>query len=233
MKTALRQSLAAACALFLLTAGGGAAGGAPDCEALAEVAARAEGIPDGVLAAIARVESGRRVGAVVRAWPWTLNQGGAGSYHETRQEALDTLAGALAAGRTNVDVGCMQLNWRWHAAAFPDAETMIDPAANTTYAARFLRDLHDRHGDWKVAIAHYHSADPARGAVYAEKVDRALAGLGTRTTQGTAAPAAAPADPPAPAQVQGLLVRAAGELIAQATGGDLRTRRAPGLIGAP
>lgn len=250
MKIAPRQTLATvACALSLLGGGGGGgmASSAPDCEALAEVAARAEGIPPGLLTAIARVESGKRVGTATQAWPWTLNQGGAGSYHATRQDALDALAGALATGRTNVDVGCMQLNWRWHAAAFPDAATMIEPAANTSYAARFLRGLHDRHGDWDTAIAHYHSADPARGAAYAQKVDRVLAGLGAQTLAATVPPKAAPAQTPtaapaqqrtaAPAQssgrAQGLLLRPAGGLLARATGGDLRTGRAPGLIGTP
>jgi hypothetical protein len=85
----------------------------------------------------------------------------------------------LASGIRNVDLGCMQLNWRWHATAFPDAATMIDPVANTRYAARFLRDLHAQHGSWAQAVAHYHSADPTRGAAYAAKVAAKLDQIGT------------------------------------------------------
>jgi soluble lytic murein transglycosylase-like protein len=192
----------------------------PDCESLAEAAAAAHGIPLGILPAIARVESGKAVDGTVRAWPWTLNQGGAGSYHDTRQAALDTLASALATGRTNIDVGCMQLNWRWHAQAFPDAATMIDPVQNTQYAARFLRTLHGRHGSWDAAVAHYHSADPARGAAYAHKVTQAAA-LRAQSPEAplhTAGAKPVAQRPEGTARIEGLLVRPAGGLLSRAAG---------------
>jgi hypothetical protein len=142
---------------------------APDCEAHAAAAGEEEGIPDGILPAIARVESARDG----RAWPWTLNQGGKGSYHATKQAALERLAEILATGEKNVDLGCMQLNWRWHAAEFPDAATMMDPVANTRYSARFLKALKERHGDWDSAVAAYHSNQQTRGDAYEKKVSAA------------------------------------------------------------
>ncbi len=162
---------------------------APDCEGLAERAAQDEGVPPGVLSAIARVESGRTVDGRFRAWPWTLNQGGRGSYHADKDAALAALKDLLAAGVHNVDVGCMQINWHWHADAFPDLTAMMDPAQNTRYAARFLRTLHDQHGDWSVAIRYYHSADPGRGAAYARRVDQHMAAL-QEGIQDTAPPVA-------------------------------------------
>jgi hypothetical protein len=159
----------------------------PDCEALAERAARMEGVPAGILSAIARVESGQTVQGVFRAWPWTLNQAGQGHYLGSKPEALAVLDAALAAGRRNIDVGCMQINWHWHGAQFATLSQMIDPVENTRYAARYLRDLHQKLGDWELAIMRYHSADRVRGQAYAQRVRRQMRG-------------ALQADNPAPAQ---------------------------------
>lgn len=158
----------------ILTAAGPVSGDVPDCEALAERAALDEGIPPGLMTAIARVESGRTVQGRFRAWPWTLNNAGNGSYHPDKDTALAALDQMLASGIRNVDIGCMQINWRWHSGAFGDAASMMDPVENTRYAARFLRALHDRHGDWTQAVEHYHSSDPERGRSYAQRVDRHL-----------------------------------------------------------
>jgi hypothetical protein len=148
----------------------------PDCEALAERAARMEGVPAGILSAIARVESGQTVQGAFRAWPWTLNQAGQGRYLASKYEALAVLDGALAAGRRNIDVGCMQINWHWHGAQFATLSQMIDPVENTRYAARYLRDLHQKLGDWELAIMRYHSADHDRGQAYAQRVRRQMRG---------------------------------------------------------
>lgn len=204
---------------------------APLCEALAARAGAEAGLPEGLLPAIARVESGKRTAQGVRAWPWTLNQGGDGSYHASLAEALAHLDGLLAKGIRNVDLGCMQLNWRWHGDAFPDAATMMDPVANTRYAAAFLRDLHRQHGSWTQAVAHYHSADPARGPAYAARVARvrdeigapALPQDGGAACQDGAGPGAAamPGTVCAP-RLRGLLVVAQSGLLTGGTGRDLR-----------
>lgn len=142
-----------------------------DCEALAEVAAAETGVPEGLLSAIARMESGYAAsGGERRAWPWTINLAGDGSYHPNRDAALARARTALGEGRSNVDLGCMQLNYRWHKDGFGSLEAMIDPRNNTRYAARFLKDLYERHGSWAEAVAHYHSSDPERGAWYLSKV---------------------------------------------------------------
>lgn len=212
---------------------------APDCESYAADAARAEGIPEGVLPAISRVESARKG----KAWPWTLNQGGDSSYHATKAEALDRLAQILATGETNVDLGCMQLNWRWHSEAFPDAETMMDPVENTRYAARFLRSLKDRHGDWDSAVAAYHSNQPDRGAAYSAKVEVARNQIedgqdtpmpDAPTEFPTEGGEAEPIRVAVAVSVRGLLALSGQPLIAQAEPDDLRaTRGTGGLFGQP
>jgi hypothetical protein len=205
--------------LAILAALTGPAQAAPDCEALAERAAEAEGIPPGLLAAVARVEAGRTTrGGGLRAWPWTLNAGGEGSFHATADAALDHFATLRATGRDNIDLGCMQLNWRWHGAAFRDAAEMMEPAANTRYAARFLRQLHDETGSWTAAVALYHSRDPDRGQAYAAKV-AAVLDPGQNVVPARSEP-----------QLRGILVAAQAPLVNNA-GSDLRRLRGSSLLG--
>jgi hypothetical protein len=192
----------------------------PDCEAIAAQVGQEVGLPDGILAAIARVESNRGG----RAWPWTLNEGGKGSYHPDKDTALAHLHGVLQSGTRNVDLGCMQLNWHWHSAAFPNAEAMLDPQQNIRYAALFLQELRARLETWEAAVAAYHSANPDLGPAYAQKV----AAVWRDMQQ-------APDDPTArqdsPAPVTGLLQMAARGLGSAAAGSDLRDLRGVSLLG--
>ncbi len=161
------RALALSVALLLLP--GLAA--AQDCARLAAEAGAEAGLPDGLLPAISLVEAGRGTGnGGIAPWPWTLNQGGKGMYFDTREEALAYLKQAVTEGVTNIDVGCMQLNWKWHSAGFATPEDMIDPARNTRYAARFMVELYNRLGSWDVAAAAYHSTNPERGRHYLQKV---------------------------------------------------------------
>lgn len=143
---------------------------APSCEGLAARAAVAAGIPDGVLPAIARTESGG--GPRASAWPWTLNVQGRGYYFDTREEALAHLRQVLASGVRSVDVGCMQINFRWHGQEFASIEQMIDPEFNTAYAARFVQELRAREGSWDAAVRNYHSSNAERGRAYLARVQR-------------------------------------------------------------
>ncbi len=183
---------------------GGAHANTPLCSDLAAEAGARLGAPDGLLPAIALVESGTG-GAP---WPWTLNEGGKGMYFKTKSEALTYLKAAIARGVTNIDVGCMQLNYRWHSAGFSSPEDMLDPKRNTTYAALFLQELQKRLGTWQEATAHYHSTDADRGVRYVEKVVAAAAQAPVSADLGKA-DLVAPAD----AGGQGSLLLAAGRVL--------------------
>ena len=138
----------------------------PDCEAMAAEVGRLAQLPDGYLPAISRIESGRQRDGKRRAWPWTLNHSGKGLYFESKAEALAYLRTATVKGRTNIDVGCMQINHYWHGDTFGSLEEMIDPVKNVKYAAAYLTELYERHGSWVEAVKHYHSPDEARGVRY-------------------------------------------------------------------
>ncbi|MCX7630349.1 MAG: hypothetical protein N2038_08865 [Geminicoccaceae bacterium] len=172
---------------LLLAAGGARARTASELEPArslcAEAAARVEreeGLPPGILQAIALAESARWDGERGRwiAWPWTVNAGGEAAQFATREEAVAHVRELRARGRTNIDVGCMQVNLGWHPAAFSDLETAFDPLANATYAAAFLATLYEEAGSWELAVERYHSRDPDRGRGYRERVFRLWAGLG-------------------------------------------------------
>ncbi len=148
----------------------------PSCRQAIAAAERSNGLPPGLLGAIARVESGRRDpdSGVVEPWPWTADVEGAGSFYDSKGAATAAVRQAQARGIRSIDVGCMQVNLQQHPEAFPSLEAAFDPATNVAYAVRFLRDLHEQTGDWAKAAAMYHSATPSIGAEYERKVLAAL-----------------------------------------------------------
>lgn len=138
--------------------------GSPCDIAIAAQEGRA-GLPPGLLRAIARVESGGN--------PWAFNGAGTSGYGSNREDAVARVRALHARGIRSVDVGCMQINLQHHPHAFRTLEDAFEPAQNVTYAVRFLGELHQRHGSWPAAIAHYHSATPERGGDYLRRVNLA------------------------------------------------------------
>jgi len=141
------------------------------CEAAAQRAAAESGVPYDILAAVSLTETGRRQGGAVRPWAWSVNAEGAGTWFDDRASALALAEDRIRAGRTNVDIGCFQLNYRWHGQAFSSVEQMFDPLANARYAARFLAQLFGEMGDWRAAAGAFHSRNPAHATRYLARFD--------------------------------------------------------------
>ncbi len=141
------------------------------CEAAIARAEHVRDLPDGLLPALARVESGRpdAVGAT-RPWPWTVDVDGQGHFFASKAEAVAAVRTLQDMGIRSIDIGCLQVNLMYHPRAFASIEQAFDPAANAAYAARFLVALHQRDNDWTHAIASYHSETPSLGAAYRTKV---------------------------------------------------------------
>ena len=137
--------------------------------AIAEQTAR---IPAQLLAAIARVESGRfdPVANRVNPWPWTINAEGRSMAFETKSQAIAAVEALQAQGMRSIDVGCVQVNLMHHPQAFMSLDQAFDPLVNARYAAQFLTQLREKMGDWIQATAHYHSATPEFGGAYQSKV---------------------------------------------------------------
>src|SRR6188472_3531983 len=146
------------------------------CERAIVDGARRGGVPVEVLHAVALNETGRKDAGKLRAWPWAINREGKGYWFETYEEALGFARESLAEGRTSFDVGCVQINYRWHGHAFPSLEAMFDPEWTATYAAQFLRTLYEERGDWSAAAGAYHSLTPELAQKYAARFDKMLSG---------------------------------------------------------
>lgn len=142
------------------------------CRSAIASAEQAQAIPSHLMAAIGRVESGRRDEAtgVWHPWPWAVNAEGQGYFFDSKAQAIAAVRAMQARGVRSIDVGCMQVNLMYHPDAFPGLEQAFDPAANTAYAARFMRQLFTQAGTWPKAVALYHSATPALAEPYARKV---------------------------------------------------------------
>lgn len=163
-------------ALAVITGTGAAAAGPVDglCAALARQAERAEGIPPGLVEAVALAESGRWLADenATRPWPWTITAGSDSFFFPSKPEALRKVHELRSQGRSNIDVGCMQINLGYHGQAFASVAEALEPAANVAYGAQFLRKLREETRSWAQATARYHSRHPERGQAYREKVYR-------------------------------------------------------------
>lgn len=127
------------------------------CERAAEDASRRTGVPVSVLKAIALNESGRKVGAGFGPWPWTVNMEGAGHWFDTLDEARAYVYQEFKRGARSFDVGCFQINYKWHNENFSSIDEMFDPMSSAVYAAKFLAELYAESGSWNTAAGAYHS----------------------------------------------------------------------------
>jgi soluble lytic murein transglycosylase-like protein len=146
------------------------------CRQAIVTAERAHGIPTHLLAAIARVESGRRdqPSGTYNPWPWTINADGAGSFYDSKPQAVAAAAVMRPHVTRSIDVGCMQISLTHHPDAFTSMDQAFDPQANADYGARFLLQLFGKSGSWPRAVELYHSATPELGTDYRQKVYAAL-----------------------------------------------------------
>lgn len=153
-------------ALALFEAGPVTAAPSADvCEWAAQQAAQEYGVPADIMGALTLTETGRRLDGLVRPWAWSANAEGEGTWFDDPASAVAFAEDRVAQGRTNIDIGCFQLNYRWHGENFSSVAQMFDPLENARYAARFVRGLYADTGDWRTAAGAFHS----RTQVYAQK----------------------------------------------------------------
>lgn len=161
------------------------------CERAIVSGARMGGVPQEVLHAISLTETGRQQGGRLRPWPWAVNLEGQGHWFATRAEALAFARHSLAEGRRSFDVGCFQINYKYHGHNFTSLESMFEPEVGAAYAARFLGDLYRESGDWSRAAGAYHSRTPHYARIYRARFDRIHARVAGTPITVAAAPAEA------------------------------------------
>lgn len=119
-------------------------------------------IPTGLLKAVSKVESEHNSLA--------LNDGLKSHNFKDKQEAIGRMNYLVDIGRTNFDVGCMQVNYHWHGKNFSSVEQMLDVNENVRYAAALIYGLYKKHGTWLLAVRHYHSYEPNAHRKYSKKI---------------------------------------------------------------
>lgn len=139
----------------------GASAAVNPCETEILHASAEYGVPVGILYAVGLAETGKK-GSLQ---PNAMNIEGKAVFPSSRGEALRIFADAKKSGAKLIDVGCMQINERYHGSHFAGIADMFDPHRNVDYAARFLVDLKKQHVTWSMAVARYHAGpdnDPAQ-----------------------------------------------------------------------
>jgi len=137
---------------------------APDqtCKRLIPMIAKETHVPPSLLMAIAFVESGFR--------PYAVNNGGESLQFHTPGESLAYVEKQIAQGNTNIDIGCMQVNWKAHRGKFESPRELLVPSKNIRFAATFLKSLYEELGTWAKAIAAYHSRNKVKSRPYLIKI---------------------------------------------------------------
>jgi Transglycosylase SLT domain len=142
------------------------------CDKVANIAAEKTGVPLSVLKAISLTETGRKRGGRFRPWPWTINMEGKGHWFDSREEARAFVDKEFARGARSFDIGCFQINYKWHGQEFASIDEMFDPMANALYAARLLGQLHAETGNWGKAAGAYHSRTQKFAERYQARFER-------------------------------------------------------------
>ena len=142
-----------------------------DCTKLINNIEKKYKIPNKLLEAISLTETGRTVRGKYVAWPWSLNILGESFFFNNYKDLLNTLKKKIQLHK-NVDIGCMQISYKYHNKKFDNIEEIIDPKKNIEWAAIYLKKLFNKHKSWNKAIAKYHSSNPKRMQNYLDKVHK-------------------------------------------------------------
>ena len=140
------------------------------CEVIIKKIESLTDIPSGLLLGIGKAESGRIKNDEIVIWPWTINHAGKSLFFDNKNQMKRYLLKRVKKGDNNLDVGCMQINLKWHKHNFKNIKDMIAIEPNVSYAASFLIQLKGKYGTWEKAIKHYHSSDPIKNKPYLNKV---------------------------------------------------------------
>lgn len=123
------------------------------CETEMARASAKFGVPLPVLYAVGLTETGGS-GTLQ---PYIVAGGGKALIGTDPRDAVRLFNQMRRSGVTLIDLGCMQINQRYHGEEFSSLEDMFNPRRNVEYAARFLSELRVREGSWTMAAARYNA----------------------------------------------------------------------------
>lgn len=166
MRTIIAAALAATTSIAAPQAAS-AATHAEQCAALISAAETRYNIPTGLLMAIALTESGGKNGPD----PHAMNIEGMTYIAPDVERMSAVIQRGYNTGQTSIDVGCMQVNLKWHAHNFGSPYELLNSRVNVDYAARYLTELANETKSWRDAVMTYHNRkSPSRRAWYGCKV---------------------------------------------------------------
>ena len=131
------------------------------CEREMHWASARYNVPLSILYAVGLTETGRKNSLQ----PYAMNIEGRAEFMPSQIAAVRRFNEVQAEGAKLIDLGCMQINYYYHGKEFPSVAAMLVPRLNVDYAARFLKQLRQREGNWTMAVARYHAGpnnDPAQ-----------------------------------------------------------------------
>lgn len=97
---------------------------------------------------------------------------GKGVWFDNDEQARAYVFKNYKRGARSFDVGCFQINYKWHGQNFSSIEEMFEPVPNAIYAGKFLADLYRELGDWTKAAGAYHSRTEKYASKYRKRFDR-------------------------------------------------------------
>ena len=131
------------------------------------------GVPVALFYAVALAESGKsiKLKSRRRPWPWTLNIAGEARYFKTRWQAWLALELSLRSGQHSVDIGLMQVNWRFHGQRLGNSWLALEPHHNLSVGAEILKNCYAKRRDWWASVGCYHApSDSDRARRYQARV---------------------------------------------------------------
>ncbi|MCF8462496.1 MAG: transglycosylase SLT domain-containing protein [Rickettsiaceae bacterium] len=136
-------------------------------------------LPKDLLYSMALRESGKthQKHNIMIICPWTVNIEGKSYYFNDKNTAVEFVIKAIQNGKKSIDVGCLQVNLKYHPNAFKNLEKAFDPSTNIDYAAQILKAKYDKFQNWDKAVAHYHSATPELGNRYHKHIMKISANI--------------------------------------------------------
>lgn len=148
------------------------------CEHAINKVAAQNTVPKDVLTAVALTETGTMKSGKMSPYPWAVNIDGKGYFFKDKQKAIATVEKFLAQGKTSIDIGCMQMNWRWHGHKFGHSVAKaFDPMANIAVGANYIRQHYKTLNSWTKAVGRYHSGTQKYAARYIKNFKRNLKAL--------------------------------------------------------
>lgn len=136
-------------------------------------------IPPVIFYSVALTESKKTIRpGVIRPWPWTLTVNKCSEEtisvygkqelkylckpephtYKSKQEAISALKTFLNEGHRNIDIGPMQINWKFNEHLLKTPELALEPLFNLRAGATKLRTEYVRSGgNWWTAVGYYHN----------------------------------------------------------------------------